>query len=182
MRDHDALVNEAWTRHRARVFSFLLRLSRRRAIAEELVQETFLRLAKSAPTLPRDADVRAWLFTVARNAFVSHRRVAMFDMGRFVELERDEHPEAETPVDARVEARMRLSALERALSALAAADREVLLLCAVEGFEPTEAATILGVRADAVRQRLLRARARLAREMESEQSAVSKSEVTRARA
>lgn len=158
-------VAEAFAQHRARVFSFLFRLSRRRAIAEELTQETFLRLARHARSLAADTDLCAWLYAVARNAWVSHRRVAMFDLGRFVELD-EQYVGTPADVDDRADARRRLRAVERALDAVSESDREVLVLCAVEGREPADAANVLGVRADAVRQRLLRARARLARAME----------------
>jgi len=53
-------------------------------------------------------------------------------------------------------------ALERALAALSPAYREVALLVGGEGMQPTEVAEILGLRADAVRQRLARARSQLA--------------------
>jgi RNA polymerase sigma-70 factor (ECF subfamily) len=53
-------------------------------------------------------------------------------------------------------------ALERAIGALPPALREALLLVAVEGFEPREAAEILGIKYDLLRQRVSRARAQLA--------------------
>ena len=49
--------------------------------------------------------------------------------------------------------------VERALAALPHAYREILLLCAVEGLAPREAADILGIKPEAARQRLARARA-----------------------
>ena len=57
--------------------------------------------------------------------------------------------------------------VERALAALPARHREVLLLVAVEGFTPAEAAGVCGVTPEALRQRLSRARTCLAREMET---------------
>jgi RNA polymerase sigma-70 factor (ECF subfamily) len=49
--------------------------------------------------------------------------------------------------------------VERALAALPLPYREILLLCAVEGLAPREAAGVLGIKPDAARQRLARARA-----------------------
>jgi len=54
-----------------------------------------------------------------------------------------------------------LAHLERGLAVLGASDREVLLLVCVEGMEPQQAATVLGISHAALRQRLGRARARL---------------------
>jgi RNA polymerase sigma factor (sigma-70 family) len=160
---------EAWAFDRAyesfhvRIYSFLLRLSRRRDVAEDLAQEVWLKLARHAKDLREDTNLSAWLFTVARNAFLSHRRWAVLDVSRLVIA--DDEPEGVSP-DARPdethEARETAARLERALGRLPVASREVLLLVAVEGFEPAEAAEVLGLKQDALRQRLSRARAQLA--------------------
>lgn len=153
-------VTAAYDKYRARVFGFLVRLSRRRAVAEELLQEVFLKLASHGERLREDTDLQAWLFTVARNAFVSYRRWAAFDVGRLVAIDDRDFP-SETDDEGRLDARRTLSRLERALAQLNDEHREVLLLVGVEGFEHERAAAILGLRADALRQRLSRARARL---------------------
>jgi RNA polymerase sigma-70 factor (ECF subfamily) len=156
-----------YARQRARVFTFLLRLSGRRDVAEDLLQETFLRLATHAPTLAPDTVLAAWLFTVARNLWRSHRRWRLLDAARLRELglwpgSRDAAPE---PL-ALAEAAQTAARLEGALAALPETYREVLLLVAVERLEPQQAATVLGLRDDALRQRLSRARAMLAEALE----------------
>jgi hypothetical protein len=52
-----------YEQHRAPIFSFLLRMTRDQALARDLSQETWMRLAASAHTLRADTDYRAWLFT-----------------------------------------------------------------------------------------------------------------------
>ena len=148
---------------RPRLFSFLARLSRSPHLAEDLLQETWLRLATHAPDLPDDTQLAPWLFTVARNLFVSHRRWALLDAERVRTLAavvgaRMDHV---SPFDvaAASESERRL---EGALAALPVKYREVLLLVAVERLEPAEAARVLGINAEALRQRLSRARAMLA--------------------
>src|SRR4051812_14512318 len=64
----------AYRSYAERVFAFLVRLSGSRAVAEDLFQHTFMRLAEVGPRLRLDSDLRAWLFAVARNAFHSHAR------------------------------------------------------------------------------------------------------------
>lgn len=159
LREASALT-AVYDKYRARVFGFLVRLSRRRAIAEELLQEVFLKLAAHGAELREDTDLQAWLFTVARNAFISHRRWTAFDVGRLVAIDDRDFP-SEGDDEDRFDARRTLSRLERALAELSDDHREVLLLVGVEGFDHDRAAAILGVRADAVRQRLSRARAKL---------------------
>ena len=161
---------EAWAFDRAyetfhvRIYSFLLRLSRRRDVAEDLAQEVWLKLARHAKDLREDTHLSAWLFTVARNAFLSHRRWSVLDVSRLV-IGSDDEAEGVSPdagPDATHEARETATRLERALGRLPLASREVLLLVAVEGFEPAEAAEMLGLKPEALRQRLSRARTQLA--------------------
>jgi RNA polymerase sigma-70 factor (ECF subfamily) len=74
-----AAFDVIYDRERARVFSFLVRMSGRRELAEDLVQETFLRLVRHAPRLHDDTRIRVWLLTVARNLCRSHFRWAFVD-------------------------------------------------------------------------------------------------------
>src|SRR5207248_5750906 len=66
-----------------------------------------------------------------------------------------------SPLEALADSQAQL-ALERAFADLPDAYREVALLVGIEGMQPAEVADILGLRADAVRQRLARAREKLA--------------------
>jgi RNA polymerase sigma-70 factor (ECF subfamily) len=163
-----AAFDAAYARFRPRVHAFLLRLSGRRDTAEDLSQETWLKLARTAPRLAEDTDLAAWLFTVARNAWISHRRWAALDLSRLVALGDEPDPPAEGPrPDDRADDARAIARLERALTKLPASSREVLLLIGVEGFEQEQAAEILGIRYDALRQRLARARTQLASAIET---------------
>jgi RNA polymerase sigma-70 factor (ECF subfamily) len=143
----------AYERYADRIFGFLLRLSRSRALAEDLFQHTFLRLAEGGAGLAHDSDLRAWLFSVARNAFYGHARAR-----RTAERAVLVVPEAS---DGLVEAGLVLDELERALARLTASDRELLLLVGVEGLSYEEAALVLDLDQVSLRKRVSRARARL---------------------
>jgi RNA polymerase sigma-70 factor (ECF subfamily) len=149
-----------YAHYRPRLFGFLARLAGRRDQAEDLLQETWLRLARSAPGLPADCRLGAWLFTVARNLFYSERRRARLDRARLAALE-PAGAEAPSPFDL-ASASQTERLLERALARVPLEQREVLLLVAVERLRPAEAAEVLGIRPEALRQRLHRARAALA--------------------
>jgi RNA polymerase sigma-70 factor (ECF subfamily) len=155
--------------YRPRLFSFLVRLSRRRDVAEDLLEETWLRLVARAGDLRDDTRLGAWLFTVARNLHASWRRSRALESDRIVPFTPHwlEPEPGETPFEtvARNETEGRL---ERALARLSLPDRETLLLVAREGLAPGEAAAVCGVTPGALRKRLQRARERLAREMEAE--------------
>jgi len=149
---------------RPRVFAFLLRLSRRRDTADDLTQEAFVRLAKASPTLAEDSRLLPLLFTIARNVFRSHRRWEMLDISRIF-LFGNEHDEAVRAHDERAHASRALREVEVALGALSVTHREVLLLVAVEGFSHEQAARVLGIEGDTLRQRLSRARRALSEEV-----------------
>ena len=149
---------------RTPIFSFLLRLTNDRAVAEELLQETFLRLARSASRLRQDSNLKAWLFTVARNLARDHLRRSRLDFERLRDLAlwpSEPEPSASRSALAVVEARDTTHRVERAIATLKPKYREVLLLVAVAGLEPAEAAQVLGIRPTTLRQRLARARRQL---------------------
>jgi RNA polymerase sigma factor (sigma-70 family) len=153
--------------YRPRLFSFLARLSRRRDVAEDLLEETWLRLVTRAAELRDDSCVGAWLFTVARHLYLSWCRHRALDDWRLSELTPSWPAPApgETPFEAAARSQTERR-LEKALARLSTQDREVLLLVAVEGLTPAEAASALGIAAEALRKRLQRARERLASEMD----------------
>lgn len=165
----------------ARLFNFLLRLSRRRDVAEDLLEETWLRLVKYAKRLRPDTRLTPWLFTVARNLYVSYQRSRMLEethaaslIGLWPSGAQRLSPFEETATN---ETERRI---EAALAALPAPYREVLLLVGVEGFRPVDAAEVCGISPEALRQRLSRARALLTRQMEgsAETKAAALREVT----
>jgi RNA polymerase sigma factor (sigma-70 family) len=153
---------------RPRLFNFLARLSRRRDVAEDLVDETWLRLVAAAPRLSEDTSLAAWLFTVARHLFASWCRHRALDGTRIFDgpASWPLPPRGESPFEAAARNETE-RLLERALARLPLADREVLLLTATTGLAAAEAAACLGVAPEAMRKRLQRARERLAAEMET---------------
>jgi RNA polymerase sigma factor (sigma-70 family) len=164
-----AAFEAAYAEYRPRLFSFLARLSRRRDVAEDLLEETWLRFVAHARHLSDDTHLGAWLFTVARNLHVSWCRSRALDADRLTDLTPawpDAEP-GETPFEAaaRSETERRL---ERALARLPLRDREIVLLVGLEGLSPSDVAAALGLAAPVVRKRLQRARARLASAMVAE--------------
>jgi RNA polymerase sigma-70 factor (ECF subfamily) len=147
--------------YRKRVYGYLVRMTRRRDVAEDLLQETFLRLAQNARSLTDGTRFGAWLFTVAHRLVVSWARAQQVRAQLAGDLPDEPVAPDRSPRDALADSQAH-AALERAFAALPPAYREVALLVGVEGMQPTEVAQILGLRPDAVRQRLARARAQLA--------------------
>jgi RNA polymerase sigma-70 factor (ECF subfamily) len=153
----------------ARLFSFLVRLSRRRDVAEDLLEETWLRLVAHACRLRPETRLGPWLFTVARNLHVSYCRSRLLEeshtaglIGLWPFAWPRPSPFEET---AATEMERRI---ESAIASLPSAYREVLLLVGIEGFLPAEAAAVCGITPEALRQRLSRARVLVLRRLETD--------------
>jgi RNA polymerase sigma-70 factor (ECF subfamily) len=152
-----------------RLYTFLLRLSRRHDVAEDLLEETWLRLVKHAHRLHADTRLGAWLFTVARNLHVSYVRSRLIEETTTAGLMAlwpvsiDRLSPFEATAANELERR-----IERALAALPSASREVLLLIGIAGLDHSDAADVCGITPEALRQRLRRARAMLAKALEAE--------------
>jgi RNA polymerase sigma-70 factor (ECF subfamily) len=154
------------------LFSFLVRLSRRREVAEDLLEETWLRLVSHAARLRPDTRLAPWLFTVARNLYVSYQRSRQLE---------DTHAASliglwpcglsgPSPFEATIASEMERR-IEAALVSLPATYREVMMLVGVHGFTRVEAAEICGISPEALRQRLSRARALLASKLDGSERA-----------
>ena len=123
--------------YRPRIFGFLLRLSRRRTVAEDLLDETFLRLVRHAPSLRTDTNIGAWLFTVARNLYWSYRRASALEDAlepATLSLWPIAAP-GPSPFDLVAGSELE-TRLEQAFRALPPQHREVLLLVIREGLKP----------------------------------------------
>jgi RNA polymerase sigma factor (sigma-70 family) len=149
--------DEAWEGFRARVFGYLARMAGRRDLAEDLLQETFLRLAARAPSLREDTRLGPWLFTVARNLYVSHLRTTLLDAERLDELALEDPGRVVSPFEEAAASELG-KRVERALLGLPPSYREAILLVAVAGMEPGDAAEVVGITPEAFRQRLSRGR------------------------
>jgi RNA polymerase sigma-70 factor (ECF subfamily) len=167
LRDGDTAAFDAiYEAYRARLYSFLARLSRSRDVAEDLAEETWLRLVSTGSRLRPDTRLGPWLFTVARNLFYSYCRSRALDESAadgLISLWPAGSPRPSPFEEAA--ARELERRVEHGLAALPAPYREALLLVGVEGLTPSEAAGVCGLAPEAFRQRLSRARAALDREL-----------------
>ncbi len=151
-------------RHQERVFRFVLRMLGSRDEAMDLTQDTFLKAWNALPAWQPEARFATWLFQIARNATLDLLRRRQ--LVEFVPLDADTPGEAACePRDGaplpeeRLADRQRIGLLERALAALPAEQREILLLRELEDMSYAEIAATLGIHEGTVKSRLARARA-----------------------
>ena len=168
-RGDEAAFDAVYQAFNQRLFTFLLRLSRRRDVAEDLLEETWLRLVKHAHRLHDTTRLGPWLFTVARHLHVSYVRSRLLEDSTAAGLTALWPSAADRPSPFEATAASELERrIEVALASLPATSREVLLLVGVAGLDHSDAADVLEITPEALRQRLHRARTLLARALEAD--------------
>ncbi len=154
------------TRHRGSVFNFILRYTNHRQRAEDLLQETWLKVVRSAGEYQPKARFTTWVFTIARNLCVdsarkeSYRKTDSLDApvagddadGRALSETVPDHDGA-APDRAAHNTRLR-PMIEKALQSLPDEQREVFLLREYHGIGFKEIADVTGVNENTVKSRM----------------------------
>ena len=161
------------------LFGTALRLTRNRADAEDLVQDTLVKAFRFANRFEPGTNLRAWLYTILHNTWRNQRRDAArgnvdvdSDRVEAAAASSDGPTAAETPE--RILMRSTLDAdLQAALDALPEAFREAVWLRDVEEFSYAEIAKMLEVPMGTVMSRISRGRRLLFERLSSVKSAAS---------
>ena len=172
---HDAALNDLMERHATPVFHFLCRLTGNEDDANDLAQETFVRVFKSSKSFRSRENFSAWLYTIAANLARNHFRWRSRHPA--VSLEPDDAETEQSlgstwaaknpaPNEAAL-AEERAVAVRAAVSNLPEDLREAIVLCEWEEFSVAEAAEILEATPKAVESRLYRARGILRERLKS---------------
>jgi RNA polymerase sigma-70 factor (ECF subfamily) len=148
--------------HLDAAFNYARWLTKNDADAEDVVQDAYVRALRFFSSLHGD-DARAWLLTIVRNTWYGRfpRRVGT---GVSVAADGSANEVMDTSLGPEAQAiqQQTVEHVRRALEALPADFREVLVLRELEGFSYKEIAAIVGVPIGTVMSRLARGRGRLA--------------------
>lgn len=157
---HDEALRVLYQRHAGPLYNFAIRFLIDPGMAEEVLQETFLRVYKERAAFRPVATFKTWAFTIAHNLCMDILRSAP----RNLEVAADPLPEvadpALTPLD-HLDRADREAAVRRALAELSSEDRELLLLSRYHGFRYRDIAAMVGASEEAVKMRAYRALTRL---------------------
>ena len=163
-----AAWGELVARHTRKVFGLAYRFVGRVDEAEDLTQETFVKVYQNLERY-RDSDgsFPTWLMTVARNQAIDHYRRRKEER-----LRRTDEPEGMDTLSSpdegplrRLEREQRIELVRRGLATLPVDLREPLILCDLQGLPYEEAATILQVPLGTVKSRINRGRLELAKRL-----------------
>jgi RNA polymerase sigma factor (sigma-70 family) len=129
----------------AQAFGYLVRLVRDRSVAEDLLQDAFVRVARRLDTLREPGAARAYLFRAATNLAID--RVRSLRRRRDASLDAAPEPSAAPASDGAVaaEARDDVGCMRFALETLEPRDRAALLLRFVHGFRLADVGDAIGL-------------------------------------
>jgi RNA polymerase sigma-70 factor, ECF subfamily len=152
---------ELLNRHQHAVYGFSLRLLNGDAQeAEDVAQETFLRLFKVSGNYHQGASLKTFLFRIARNLCIDFYRKKKPDLpGELPDI-----PENDTPLDL-LEKAVDTDHLEKSIQELPVNQKTALLLRHTEQMNYNQIADVMNLSVSAVESLLVRARQRLRQEL-----------------
>lgn len=163
-------LEELFRRYKDRIYSFAYRMLGRRASAEDVLQETFLRVQSNADSWHPTARFSCWVYRIARNLCVDEMRkywnrhvyadsqVALDENGQgLLSIIPSEDADPRTVV----EERRLQQRIDEAIAALSPEQQEVIILSKYQGLSYPEIAEVLNISQESVKQRAYRAHMRL---------------------
>lgn len=148
-------LGELFERHHRPVFQFLTRTTGNQSVAEDLVQEVFVRILKYRHTYDPAGRFQTWLFRIARNAradYFRRRPPVAEPVEQALDL-----PAATAGPEERLETHLYAQQLERALRQLPEEPRDLLVLARFHAMPYDDIAQLLGIKVGAVKVRVYRA-------------------------
>ena len=135
--------------------------------AEEVAQETLLKVFENFDQLREPARVRAWVFRIARNVCLMQRRKSVFAPPALEELPAEANlPDAGSGPDERVLSGELRNVIDRVIAELPQLYRSVVLLRDMEELSTEETAQVLELSTDVVKTRLHRGRAAMRQKLD----------------
>jgi RNA polymerase sigma-70 factor, ECF subfamily len=177
----DTTAFEPFIEHfRAKIFRYTWLMCGQREDAEEVAQETLLKIFQNFGQLHEPERVRPWIFRIAKNECLMKRRRSVFapdrelSLDQFMPAKKDQAGQVRieiadwsgVPDDRVLQAEMK-EVLGRAIGELPESYRSVILLRDLEELSTKEAAQILGLSIDLVKTRLHRARLALREKLDT---------------
>ena len=165
---HEGAFEEFVEHFRSKIFQYSWLMCGQREDAEEIAQETLLRVFESFSQLREPERVRSWVFRIAKNACLMKRRKSIFAPSQELSLDDTmyEMGDGSSPPDNDLIRSELHDALHRAVSELPEIYRAVVLLRDLEELSTEETAQILDVTTDTVKTRLHRGRVALRQKLD----------------
>jgi len=171
-RGDDHAIEELLQRYQSKIYRYGMKMCRDPEDAKDVLQDTLLTMARSLRSFRGASSLSTWLYTIARSFCIKKLRKSKFAPAEELSLSGvdSDHsgpvsPPSEQP-DHIFSTKELGTYLNKAVQSLEPMYRDVLLLRDVEGLSAPEVAEVLGLRVDAVKSRLHRARLAVREQME----------------
>jgi RNA polymerase sigma-70 factor (ECF subfamily) len=155
-----------YNRYKTPVYGFCVKMLGDKTLAQDVLQETFLRVYENRERLIKTSSFKSWVFTIARNQCLNQLRRSK----RQVSLEDDAHGDPAPPVPqgqvAHLEKSEQVRLVNHFLDQLKDDYREVIILREYQNLSYAEIAAVTRSTLSAVKSRLFKARRKLASFME----------------
>jgi RNA polymerase sigma-70 factor (ECF subfamily) len=153
-------------RYKDQLLNFVFRFVGNRIDAEDIVQETFLRVYKNKHYYKEIAKFSTWVYTIAGNLAKTElrrrKRRKVFSVSNFVNEERDyDIPDSNRNPEKEVDGSLKDNFIQKAIEKLPPKFKEVILLRDVQGFAYEEMSQILNIPLGTVKSRVNRGRLKL---------------------
>jgi RNA polymerase sigma-70 factor, ECF subfamily len=153
-------------RYKDQLLNYVYRFVGNRNDAEDLVQETFLRVYKNKHYYKEIAKFSTWVYTIAGNLAKTElrrrKRRKIFSVSNFVNEERDyDIPDLAKNPESEVDGSLKDDIIQKAIEKLPSKFKEVILLRDVQGFAYEEISQILSIPLGTVKSRVNRGRLKL---------------------
>ncbi|RMI26786.1 MAG: sigma-70 family RNA polymerase sigma factor [Calditrichaeota bacterium] len=153
-------------RYKDQLLNFVYRFVGNRSDAEDIVQETFLRVFKNKHYYKEIAKFSTWVYTIAGNLAKTElrrrKRRKFFSVSNFVNEEKDyDIPDRDHNPEAEVDGALKDAVIQKAIEKLPPKFKEVILLRDVQGFAYEEISQILNIPLGTVKSRVNRGRLKL---------------------
>jgi RNA polymerase sigma-70 factor (ECF subfamily) len=173
----DSAFRELIRRYERPVFSLIYRMVRDRELAEDLAQDTFIKVLNHIDRYRPEFKLSSWLFKIANNVAIDHLRRRQLDT---VSIDGSPHAQTQDAIEAtsfdvvgqqesaldEMEARELGGAIEKAIATLRPEYRSCIMLRHVEGRSYEEIAATLDLPLGTVKTYIHRARHELRKELE----------------
>jgi len=147
------------------LFAYLTRMTGNRADADDLLQETLMRIARALPGFEQRASIKTWVYRIATNVAID----ALRKRGRSLETELEELEVADDLDEEDQLVVVEMNACVRGvIDSLPPTYRAPLVLFALEGRSVAEVAEVCEISVGTAKVRLHRAKARLRQALEAE--------------
>lgn len=157
-----AAMSELITRYYQRIVDFAFRHMSRKADAEDVAQETFIRVWRKAQDWQdRQLPPRSWLYRITYNLCIDElrKRKPETDVDEQHDLSNDDSPESN------VYQQQKDKLLAAAFATLSEAQRTAISLCNYQGFSNREAAGVMDISVEALESLLVRGRSKLRKQL-----------------